>query len=216
MYLWTELGCVLASLTLFWTYLRGLRRDATSNQPRTASGVMAPLRIAWLEDVIRSGRDLSCIQTLRNWTMSASLMASTAMLGGVAAMGFALSHDGLPPVVRALRVWLPVSATPGPVLFSVKVFCLAAAFFFSFFHFSSALRYYSHVLVCVTGSAELERRVAVARQLIARGATHQSTGARSLYASAAVALWTVGAPWLLLGTLVTVILLRKLDAFDAR
>jgi uncharacterized membrane protein len=213
-HLWIELGSLLASLALFWLYLRELRQDAQQASPRTAAGVMAPLRLAWLETVIREGRDLLCVQTLRNWTMSTSLMASASMLGGLAAVGFALSHNDLPVAIGSLGSWLPLSATPSAALFALKVLCLAGTLFVSFFHFSSALRYYNHVVACVVGTTDVERRIRVARHLMRRGVMHQSTGARSLYACAAVALWVVGAPWLLLGSLGMILLLRKLDAFE--
>ena len=69
------------------------RRDPASS---ALDGLMAA-RIAWVEVIMKERRDILAVQTLRNSTMTASFMASTAILliiGCATGMAWALTQSG--------------------------------------------------------------------------------------------------------------------------
>ncbi len=211
-----ELFCLASSVGLFAAYGWHLRRDTRAATPKTAAGVMRPLREQWLMQVIAEGKDILCVQTLRNWTMVATTMASASMLAGVGALGFAVSQAGLLQSRRSsLMSWFSSEGGRDSWL-ATKIFLLGFVLLWTFMHFASAMRYYTHITVCVFGSSSLQRRQTVALCLLRHATRHSMTGLRSLYASSAVALWTLGAWWLLGGSLGIVGMLRHLDTLDAR
>ncbi|EKD41106.1 MAG: hypothetical protein ACD_74C00028G0001, partial [uncultured bacterium] len=51
----------------------------------------AQTRNAWVQNIMEHNRDLLAIQTLRNWAMAASFLASTAILIALALLNVALT-----------------------------------------------------------------------------------------------------------------------------
>ena len=204
-----ELVCALASVIVFLLYLGELYKDTHSPEPRTAAGVIASMRIDWLANIIKRGSDIVCVQALRNWIMFASMMASASILGALAVVGFAVQEQ--PPVELFGDSWVGGIRTAGFARF--KLLCLSGALLTTFLNFSSCVRYYNHIIVCVTDGPNHERRLAVASALLKRGASHQLSGTRCLYACVSMALWIAGPVWLLISTVAVVSWLRHLDRF---
>ncbi|MCJ7594770.1 MAG: DUF599 domain-containing protein, partial [Desulfobacterales bacterium] len=49
----------------------------------TSIGLTNHLRREWVETIMKGSRDILAVQTLRNWVMASSLLASTAILIGL-------------------------------------------------------------------------------------------------------------------------------------
>ena len=58
---------------------------------QTAVGITRYLRTFWVEAVMEQKRDILAVQTLRNWVMASSFLASTAILIGLGMLKLYLS-----------------------------------------------------------------------------------------------------------------------------
>ena len=61
----------------------------------TSLGANNHTRAMWVDFIIDEGRDVLAIQTLRNWTMAATFLASTAILIGLAFLNFVVTIEPL-------------------------------------------------------------------------------------------------------------------------
>ncbi|MGR9088969.1 MAG: DUF599 domain-containing protein, partial [Gammaproteobacteria bacterium] len=59
----------------------------------TAVGLTRWVRTEWVRTVMRDGRDILAVRTLRNWTMAATFLASTAILIGLGIFNLAITAD---------------------------------------------------------------------------------------------------------------------------
>ena len=126
---------ILGIYHFLWIY-RIYRKPLT-----TSVGITNHLRGHWVESIMEERRDILAVQTLRNWTMAASFLASTGILICLGLLSVAASPEkmaeitpGLTEVVREHRaLWL------------FKLMVLIIDFFFIFFSFCLAIRYLNHV-----------------------------------------------------------------------
>lgn len=88
-------------------------------------------RNAWVERVMNEDRDVMAVQTLRNSTMAATLMASTAVILILGILNMLANADKIGP---ALHVLNPTgSHEPGIWIF--KLMLILVDFFVAFFQF---------------------------------------------------------------------------------
>ena len=59
----------------------------------TSIGLTNHLRLEWVESVRRDNRHILAVQTMRNWVMASSFLASTAVLISLAIINAALKPD---------------------------------------------------------------------------------------------------------------------------
>ena len=186
-----------------WIY-RKYRKPMT-----TATGITNHLRGHWVESIMEERRDILAVQTLRNWTMAASFLASTGILiclglRSVAASPhkFAEITPGLNELVREHRaLWL------------FKLMVLIIDFFFIFFSFCLAIRYLNHVNFMINVPVNLAHKITpeYITEILNRGMMHYTMGMRGYYFSVLLFLWLFGPIWMLLGTIVITIILYHLD-----
>jgi uncharacterized membrane protein len=179
-------------------------------QPMTTSvGITNHLRGHWVESIMEERRDILAVQTLRNWTMAASFLASTGILICLGLLSVAASPEkmaeitpGLTEVVREHRVmWL------------FKLMVLIIDFFFIFFSFCLAIRYLNHVNFMINVPFNLAHKITpeYITSILNRGMMHYTMGMRGYYFSVLLFLWLFGPIWMLLGTIVITIILYHLD-----
>jgi uncharacterized membrane protein len=194
---------ILGSYHVVWIY-RIYRRPMT-----TAVGITNHLRGHWVESIMEERRDILAVQTLRNWTMAASFLASTGILICLGLLSVAASPEkmaeispGLTEVVREHRVlWL------------FKLMVLIVDFFFIFFSFCLSIRYLNHVNFMINVPANLAHKVTpeYITEILNRGMMHYTMGMRGYYFSVLLFLWLFGPIWMLLGTIVITVILYHLD-----
>ena len=194
---------ILGSYHFLWIY-RIYRRPMT-----TSVGITNHLRGHWVESIMEERRDILAVQTLRNWTMAASFLASTGILICLGLLSVAASPEkmaeispGLTEVVREHRVlWL------------FKLMVLIVDFFFIFFSFCLAIRYLNHVNFMINVPANLAHKVTpeYITKILNHGMMHYTMGMRGYYFSVLLFLWLFGPIWMLLGTIVITIILYHLD-----
>jgi len=175
----------------------------------TSVGITNHLRGHWVESIMEERRDILAVQTLRNWTMAASFLASTGILICLGLLSVAASPQkiaeitpGLNELVREHRaLWL------------FKLMVLIIDFFFIFFSFCLAIRYLNHVNFMINVPSSLAHKITpeYVTEILNRGMMHYTMGMRGYYFSVLLFLWLFGPIWMLLGTIVITIILYHLD-----
>ncbi len=154
-------------------------------------------------------RDILAVQTLRNWIMAASFLASTAMLISLGLLGllFRTEHATDLPF-DILQIFSRLR-----MLLLVKVLLLVLHFFFAFFSFTLAIRYFNHVNFMINVPLECDPMLntAYVANILNLGNIHYTLGMRAFYLGAVVALWLFGGEWMFAGALLTVIILYRQD-----
>jgi len=179
-------------------------------KPMTTSvGITNHLRGHWVESIMEERRDILAVQTLRNWTMAASFLASTGILICLGLLSVAASPEkiaeitpGINELVREHRaLWL------------FKLMVLIIDFFFIFFSFCLAIRYLNHVNFMINVPSTLAHKITpdYITQILNRGMMHYTMGMRGYYFSVLLFLWLFGPIWMLLGTIIITIVLYHLD-----
>jgi uncharacterized membrane protein len=131
------------SALLVAAYYVFLRAKVRRNPTYTIHGVNEIARRLWVANIMANpSKDIMAVQTLRNFIMGASLMASTAtflIVGTLTLSGQAES------ISRSWHV-LNVVGTHAAELWIVKVMCLLVDFIVAFFAFAMAVRLINHVV----------------------------------------------------------------------
>ena len=204
-----ELWLGLPSLVALLGYHVFLVYQLKAEPLRTVYCVTAQMRCRWIETIMESNQGILAIQTLRNWTMSASFLASTAILLAIGALNF-FAMENLDHFLKTM-VLFETSEIP-PSLWKLKLAALVIDMFFAFFNFALAIRYYNHVafMMSIPVDGKLITVDSVTRRL-QRGARHYTLGMRAFYFFIPFVLWVLSPVYLLVGTVVLIPVLYKLD-----
>lgn len=206
---WTELvfgGATFVVLTMYHIYwIYQVRRSPF----QTYMGITRHLRHLWVKSIITDKRDILSVQTLRNWVMASSFLASTAMILGLGILSFVFRSDHISEIPFVLTQMFSRMKT----LFMVKLMFLMVHFFFAFFSFTISIRYMNQVnfMINVPGDCDLVLTPEFIAHSLDIGMMHYTLGMRAYYLSVVVTLWLFGPVWMFLGSLVMVFVLYKLD-----
>lgn len=202
---WYETLCVGAALTVLLVYHLHLVRRVRRQPLATVVGRNRHARDAWVAKIVEHGADLLAVQSLRNWSMTATFLASTAILLGLGVLHFLFSAEQAAQLALLREGAATLVRAPG----AFKLMILASLFLTAFFSFAQTLRLLNHLAfaLAVTSSAEAPL---VARQL--HLASYCFTlGMRGYYLALPVALWLFGPLHFLVASVVLVALLQRLD-----
>jgi len=204
-----DLSVFLFCALLIAGYQIRLRRHIRKRPHHTVQGMNAQARATWVESVMTEGRDILAVQTFRNSTMAATLLASTAVILILAILNMLAGVEKISIALHQINTW--GSREPGMWIF--KLMLLVVDFFVAFFAFSLAVRGYHHagylINVPRTGSHGVtpERVVTV----LDRASGFYSVGMRTYYFSVPLVLWLFGPTWMLVATLALLMVLNHLD-----
>lgn len=205
-----EFGLSPLALLLLVFYHVHLYRKVRLTPLATAIGAADEVRARWVEDVIARKRDILAVQTLRNWTMASTFLASAAILIALGVFNLALTADRQGELAGLLHRVEAVA----PALWLEKLMLLAIDFFFAFFNFTLAIRYYNHACFALTVPPREDVPdvgAESARRLLERGARHYTLGMRGFYLAIPLTLWLLGPVWFLVGSIVLLLVLRPID-----
>jgi uncharacterized membrane protein len=204
-----EFLLLCASTLLLAGYHLWLYRRTITAPHKTAYGRHKLVRAAWLKHYVGSGHDILVVQTLRNWIMSATFLASTALLLALGLLGVAFTTERLSALAGELNVF----GSTAPQILLYKFLLLAVLFISSFFLFSMAIRFLIHAGFQINlpsdASAALERQ-AVSGDLD-KGALLYFLGLRLYYLAIPAAFWLLGPLWLLAAVIALLAILIWLD-----
>jgi uncharacterized membrane protein len=200
---------VVVLLVIYQLRLRNLsRRDSLA----VLSNAATLARNAWVETVMAEHADaLLAIQTLRNSTMAASFLASSAILLMVGALSLTGQAQSLQETWRILNVF----GTLAPELWLIKLLMILLLLFYAFFSFTNSIRINNHVGYMITlrqsNGRNLFSPAMVASQLN-RGSDYFRAGIRTYYYLVPLIFWLFGPIYMVAATLVLVLaLLPKID-----
>jgi len=175
----------------------------------TAVGLANHVRKLWLKRVIADDKDILAVQTLRNWTMASTFLASTAILIGLGIFNLALTADKQ----GELSLLIGLYASHHPSLWTGKLLLLGCNFLIAFFNFTLAIRYFNHSVFMINLPDDEATNVASQSVIntLNRGGLHYTYGMRGYYLSMPLALWLFGPIWFLSGTIILIVALYHLD-----
>jgi uncharacterized membrane protein len=198
-----------AAFFLIIVYHVQLIHQIRSRPLTTAMGITNHLRGHWVESIMENNRDLLAVQTLRNWVMTSSFLASTAILISVGLITVAASPEKMAEISPSLQELVREHR----VLWLFKLMVLMLDFFFIFFNFTLAIRYYNHVNFMINVPSTLAHKITpeYITGILNRGMMHYNLGMRGYYLGVLLVLWLFGPIWMLLGTVIMLLVLYHLD-----
>ena len=193
--------------TYYVVLLARTRRDPTCS----IHGVNELARSLWVRNVMANpGKDVMAVQTLRNFVMGASLMATTAAFLILGTLSLTGQVEGIGRSWHVSNLYGSSSAE----LWIFKVMCLLADFITAFFAFAMAIRLANHVVFMVNVPGPWSHPAlspeGVAERLNGAG-RHFATGMRAFFFAVPLVFWLFGPVFLVVATAGLVFALHRLD-----
>jgi uncharacterized membrane protein len=206
---WTEIVFGAATFVVLTAYHLSWLYKVRRAPFHTYRGITRHLQRVWVESIIAKKRDILSVQTLRNWIMASSFLASTAMLIGLGLLSFLFKAEHLSEVPFDLTQIFSRMKT----LFLIKLMFLMGHFFFAFFSFTLSIRYMNQVNFMINVPIDCDPMLSpdFIAHILDTGMIHYTMGMRAYYLSVVVVLWMFGPVWMFLGSLIMVFVLYKLD-----
>jgi uncharacterized membrane protein len=205
-----DLVALAISVLLLMLYHLYMMRRERRDPAYTVQAVNIIARTAWVENVMREGKDILAVQTLRNSTMAATFLASTAVLLIIGVLSLSGQADKLESTWHALNVL----GARHSELYMAKLLLLLIDLFFAFFSFSMSIRIFNHVGFMINVPLAMNHKVIspshVAEHLN-RGGRFYSLGMRSYYFAVPLLFWIFGPIFMLAATIGLIPVLYRLD-----
>lgn len=200
----------VASAGMVVGYHRFIGYQARHNREYSLQSVMTLTRIAWVRSVMSGGDAVLAVQTLRNSTMAATFLASTAILLiiGVLTLSGQAEHLG--------NTWhlLGSMRAAQPQVLEAKLILLIVDLFVAFFSFSTSIRLFNHVGYMINVPLDLGYAATspgcVAAELDRAGRWY-GLGMRAYYVLVPLVLWLFAPLLMVLATPVVLFVLFKID-----
>jgi uncharacterized membrane protein len=205
----TNLIAFAGSVGVLLSYHGYLRLRLRRNPHYTIQAINNEARIAWVEMIMsNSNKDVLAVQTLRNSTMAATFLASTAVLLIIGVLNLSHSPGTAGGLLQAIDLHNQES-----LVHLLKLTPLLLALFSAFFSFSLAIRMYNHVgyLINSGGHPASPANPRYVARLLNRGGYYYSLGMRSYYLSVPFVFWLFGPLFLMATSLGLVVVLYYLD-----
>jgi uncharacterized membrane protein len=194
------------------------------NRPqRVVAGWTTMVRKQWVLEILKKkGGDILAVQTLRNWILSATFLATVSMFISFGLLQFlAQSARVVNPTSNTLIIQVLTDEMIGTKTVVILVFN-----FISFFCFSQSIRYFNHVGFTInipmegTEGSEDEQidcyeTADHVAHLLNVGAKFFTVGMRGLYFSIPATFWYFGSVSLLISTTIVLFVVFMADLSDA-
>ncbi|MFZ5774401.1 MAG: DUF599 domain-containing protein [Thermodesulfobacteriota bacterium] len=196
-----EPGITAASFLLLIAYHILLNLYRRTHPGKGTHARHASTRDAWVRRMLQENQGILAVQTLRNWTMASSFLASTAILLGLALLNLLLASNqtGIARLAAMADLCADTAIPP-------KLLLISANFFFAFFNFTMAIRFYNHSGFMITPplAPAPQEDVNEVINTVNRAAFHYTLGMRGYYMAVPLGLWLLGPSWLLAGTVLVI------------
>jgi len=199
------------SLALIVGYQLYLRYRLRRNPTYTIQAINAQAREVWVESVMTTpGKDILAVQTLRNSTMAATFLASTAILLIIGVLNLMQKSDSIGALFSPIR---PEQVAMSSHFWGFKLLPLLVVFFWAFFCFTLAIRLYNHVgyLINAPGGRAFAPTPLYVAQLLNRSGKYYSLGMRAYYLSVPLVFWLFGPLYLVAASVGLVTVLYHVD-----
>jgi len=205
-----DLGGFVLSASLLFIYHAYLAYRTCKNSTYTVQAVNRLARTAWVETIMREGgKEILAVQTLRNSTMAATFLASTAVLfiiGVLSLSGQGAKLEGTWHVLsfesQHLELWL------------TKLLILLLDLFVAFFSFTMAVRVFNHVGYLINVPIKLGHKMIYPAHVavhLNRAGKYYSIGMRAYYFTVPLVFWLFGVHFMVVATVGLIVVLYYLD-----
>lgn len=206
-----DLLSFVLSVALLILYHLHLRIKVARNPAYTVQSVNIIARAAWVENIMRGeGKEVLAVQTLRNSTMAATFLASTAVLLIMGVLTLSEQGDKLSSTWHALNVY----GATHTELWLMKLLLLLLDLFVVFFGFSMSVRVYNHVGYMINVPLTMNHKMISPRHVaitLNRAGRFYSIGMRAFYFTVPLVFWLFGPHFMLVATVVLIPVLYRLD-----
>ena len=207
----TDSAAFALSAGIVAAYYVFLNFKVRNNPTYTIHGVNALARGLWVEHIMRNAsKDVMAVQTLRNWIMGASLMASTAALLIIGTLTLSGQAQNIAQSWHVLSIKQSIAND----LWIFKVMLLLLDFIVAFFAFAMSVRLANHVVFMVNvpdqGAHHNLSPKAVARRM-QRAGNMFAIGMRAFFFAVPLVFWLFGPYFLLASSIGLVVTLYHLD-----
>lgn len=198
------------SVLLLLVYQLRLNHKAEKNRAYTVRSVNAMARTAWVVTIMREGKDILAVQTLRNSTMAATFLASTSVLLIIGVLTLSGQADRLEGTWHVLNT----VGSRHAELWQIKLLFLLLILFVAFFSFSMSIRIFNHVGYMINVPLALNHRVLSPDHVAAhinRAGDFYSIGMRAYHFSVPVVFWLFSPYLMLVATMLLIIVMYHTD-----
>ncbi len=201
---------LLTCAAMIMAYQFFLAAKLKSKPTYTIQAVNRLARTAWVEYIMSEQLDILAIQTLRNSTMAATFLASTAVLLIIGVLNLSGQSNNLS---TTWHIFGSHGATVAE-MWSFKLLFLLIDLFVAFFCFSMSIRIYTHVGYMINVPVN-QRHHAITPQHVAahlnRAGLFYSWGNRAYYYFVPLVFWLFSAEFMVLATVLLLWVLYFLD-----
>ena len=206
-----DIAAISLSALLIALYYIALWLKTRNNPTYSIHGVNALARRLWVLNVMNNpGKDVMAVQTLRNFVMGASLMASTATLLIIGTLTLSGQAEN---IARSWHV-LNIAGSHAAELWIIKVLTLLLDFIIAFFAFAMAVRLSNHVVFMIN-VPDKDAHPILAPEAVAarlnRAGNLFAVGMRAFFVAIPLVFWLFGPVFLLLATVGLIITLYNID-----
>ena len=188
-----------------------LYRRVQRNPAYTVQAVNHVVRSAWVAQIMADDRkDILAVQTLRNSTMAATFLASTAVLLIIGTLTLSGQADKLDTTWHSLNIFGAASAQ----LWVTKLLILIVNFFVAFFSFSVSIRFFNHVGYHINIAPAARPKWLTPERVAAhlnKAGRFYSIGMRAFYFSVPLVFWLFGPHFMVASSLGLIAVLYWLD-----
>lgn len=205
-----DLACLALALGVFTGHNAYMAHALKADPLRTIQGVSDIARREWVASVMREKNGILAVQTLRNSTMVASFMASTATLLAMGVLTLTGQAENLGRTWHALNTL--GSTDQGMLVF--KILMILLDLFIAFLCFTSSIRLYNHVGFMISTCSEAVQedvKVCFVTAHLNNAARQFHFGMRVFYFMVPLVFWVFGSEFLLLGTAIMTAIVHLLD-----
>ncbi len=207
----TDLYTFAICAVLLAIYHLYLRYRTYKNPQYSVQAVNKLARTAWVDTMMAGGKpDVIAVQTLRNSTMAATFLASTAVLLIIGVLSLSGQGEKLSGTWHALNI-VGVTRTE---LWLGKLLVMLIDLFVAFFSFAMSVRVYNHVGYMINVPTSLNHRSITPRHVAAhlnQAGKYYSIGMRAYYFLVPLVFWLFGPHFMLVATVMLIAVLSRID-----
>ncbi|MDD5405126.1 MAG: DUF599 domain-containing protein [Sulfuricella sp.] len=211
---WNSISYDLISLALSVILLAAyhvyLKYKISQNPAYTVQAVNVMARTIWVETIMQEGKDILAVQTLRNSTMAATFLASTAVLLIIGVLTLTGRGNEFSDSWHALNI---IGARHTELLLT-KLLLMLLDLFVAFFSFSMSIRLYNHVGFMINVPLKRRHKIINAQHVaihLNRAGKYYSIGMRAYYFLLPQVFWLFGPHFMLAASIGLIFVLYHID-----
>lgn len=176
---------------------------------KTAFGQHRIARGLWIKHFARSKNEILVVQTLRNWLMSATFLATTSIFVALGLLGIISTADK----ITGLSQELTALGETDTNLILFKFTLILFLFMVAFFSFTLSIRFINHASFVTNIPVEETEDLPFLNKHndMKRASVFYFLGLRCLYISVPLVMWILGPIWLLISSVLLIAVLFPLD-----